>query len=572
MDNEIKNSLQVIKFNDYKIDLPLFNIHSSGKWVDFGKTNLFPQMMVDLFNSSPTHSSIIKRMTQLIAGDGIVYGENVKLNKWIQDAFGNVNDWIENVGQDFLIHNAIGSQVIWSNDGKWISKVKHLDASKIRVSHNDENIWISRDWLQYNYKISKPIEMVRFDKSKSKESPVQILYSFKKNPGNDWYPIPAYYGSVNYIALDKSLAEYYNNFVGNGFSASYVVTAYGKNLTPDENRQMQRDIEKKLIGPKTAGKFILQTAPDKESKWDFDALTTADNTKMYETLQKWSQQQIMGAHGVTVPELIGASSGGVDLGGDANKLAAAYELLQNTQIKPVQNRIINQIIELARASGILCSNADIFISSSIPVRAIDMQVLTVNERRKLAGYEPIEGQDIILSSVRFDNKQKMASQVDYGCLMLDLEVEAWDEIKMMVDPEDIYQGELEYGGLQQTPHITVMYGFHENVRPGEVMSATEINPEDIEFNLIELNRFESDLYDVLKFQVSVPELTELNTKMSSTFDNTQTHEGYNAHVTLAYIKKGLGEKYDKVFQDGFQASGKNFTFKYKQGTKQLNWK
>lgn len=573
MDKDIKNTLNVIKFHDYKIDMPLFTVHSNGKWISYGFDNLFSNMMVDLFNTSPTHSAIIKRLSTLILGDGIVYGENAKLNNWIRSAFGNVNEWIELVGQDFLIHNAISSQIVWSNNGKWISKVKHLDASKVRVACEEETIWISRDWCNFNYKISKPMEMKRFNPEISKEYPVQILYAFKKNPGNDWYPIPSYYGAINYVCLDKGLSEYYNNFVNNGFSASYLITAYGKNLTPDEMRLMHKDIERKLVGPKTAGKFLIQSAESKEMKMDFEALNTADNTKMYETLQKWSQQQIMGAHGITVPELVGSSSGGVDLGGDANKLISAYELLQNTQIKPIQNRIVNQILSLARDSGILCQEDDIFISSSIPVKAIDMQVLTVNERRKLAGYDAIEGQDIILSSVRMPEKKSFASQVDFGCLMLDLKIDGWEDLKSMVDPDDVYQGPLEYGGIQSDPHVTILYGYHEDVKPGEVMMAAEgYETDSIEFGLNALSRFEADEYDVLKFDVQSAELVELNMKMRSEFSHTNTHPGYNPHVTLAYIKKGLGLKYDKVFQEAFKAVGEQFTFKYKKGTKNLTWK
>jgi len=574
MEKEVKNILSAIKFTDYTINRPLFSLNNGSRWIVFGDNNLYPQFLIDLYKSSPTHGNALKQLALLVAGDGIVFGENVKLNRWIESAFGNVNEWIENVAQDFLIHNAIGSQVVWSNGGKWISKVKHLDVSKIRVGGEEGKMWVSRDWLQYNYKNSKPIEMFRYNPKIAKSDPVQILYSFKKSPGNDWYAEPSYEQSMNYITLDKALAEYYNNFVSNGFSASYLITMYGKPMNPDEMWAMQKEIERSLVGPKSAGQFLLQVAGNKEDKMDFEPLNTADNTKMFETMQRWGQQQVMGAHGITAPELIGASSGGIDLGGDANKLSVAYDLLQSQKIKPIQNRIVNEIIQLAKDSGILCSTEDIFISSSVLVKAIDMQVLTVNERRKLAGYEPIEGQDIILSSVRFkDQTTKMGAQLDYGCLMLDLQVEGWDDLKLLVDPEDVHDSGLDFGGIQEDPHVTVLFGYHDDVKPGDVMMAAEdIVPGDIELELNTLSVFENDEYDVLKFEVVSKELTDLNSKMKSKFNHTNTHTGYNPHVTLAYVKKGTGQKYEKVFQESFKAMGEKFNFNYKKGTKNLTWK
>lgn len=575
MEKERKeHKLDVIKFRDRKICLPEFSYYTNSKWITFGLNNLFPQEMVILYNESPAHSATIKRLTQLVAGDGLVLGENRKLNDWIDRAFhGDVDRWIRDCAQDFLISNGIGSQVLRSNDGRSIASVSHLGTQKIRVSTDLRHVYVSSDRVYQTRAYGRPVELPLLDAEKSKEKPIQVLYWFEKDPGNDWYPIPSYYGAISYVALDRDIARYYQNYVANGFSSSYLITAYGKDISPEEQRELKRNIENNLIGPDSAGKFMLQVAPDREAKWDFDPLNTADNSKMYETLQEWSQKQIMIAHHIDMPELFGQSSGGASLGGDANKLVVGYEQLQNTKIKPIQNILTNLILKLARMSGISCSKEDLFISNSLPVKAVDLNVLTVNERRELAGYEAIEGQDIILSSFRPTSKKtEMVSQVDYGCLMLDLDILERDDLKAMIDPEDVYEGDLEYGGLQNEPHVTVLYGFHDDVLPSDVMELMNHNPEEIQLSVSRLNRFEAEDYDVLKFEVDSEELVRFNETLRANFNHTMTHPKYNPHITLTYLKKSVGDKYDKVFQDGIEAIGHQFVYKYKKGKKKITWK
>jgi len=154
-----------------------------------------------------------------------------------------------------------------------------------------------------------------------------------------------------------------------------------------------------------------------------------------------------------------------------------------------------------------------------------------------------------------------------------LQVEGWEDLKLLVNPEDVYVGDMEFGGIQDDPHVTVLYGYHDDVKPGDVMTASDdVLPGDIELELNTLSVFENDEYDVIKFEVVSKELTDLNTKMRSKFNHTSTHPGYNPHVTLAYVKKGMGKKYEKVFQESYKATGDKFNFNYKQGTKNLTWK
>jgi 2'-5' RNA ligase len=133
----------------------------------------------------------------------------------------------------------------------------------------------------------------------------------------------------------------------------------------------------------------------------------------------------------------------------------------------------------------------------------------------------------------------------YGCVMVEIPVSNWDEITSSIDPEDVYN-ESEDGethGIQENPHVTILYGLHDNVTQEMVKSVFEGFTGSINIEVDGIGVFENKDYDVVKFNVN-PDgaLQELHDELSK-FPNSYQFPDYKPHITLAYIKKGLGKKY-----------------------------
>jgi 2'-5' RNA ligase len=142
---------------------------------------------------------------------------------------------------------------------------------------------------------------------------------------------------------------------------------------------------------------------------------------------------------------------------------------------------------------------------------------------------------------------KESSGYEYGCVMVEVPVSNWDEITSIIDPEDIYteSGDDNYG-IQKNPHLTLLYGIHDDVTPEQVQSVFDNFDGDINIEVNGIDIFENEKFDVVKFNVNPQgSLQELHDKLSQ-FPNSNQFNDYKPHITLCYTKKGTGKKYVKT--------------------------
>ena len=63
----MENNFIRINFAESKI--PIFKENKSKGFLTYGQDNAYPQMLIDLFNSSPKHGAIVTQKADFIAGD-----------------------------------------------------------------------------------------------------------------------------------------------------------------------------------------------------------------------------------------------------------------------------------------------------------------------------------------------------------------------------------------------------------------------------------------------------------------------------------------------------------------------
>ena len=170
---------------------------------------------------------------------------------------------------------------------------------------------------------------------------------------------------------------------------------------------------------------------------------------------------------------------------------------------------------------------------------------------------------------------KESSGYEYGCVMVEVPVSNWNEITSYIDPEDVYTGDDDTHGIQDNPHVTILYGLHDGVTEEQIKSVFEGFTESINIEVDGIGIFENKDYDVVKFNVN-PDgaLQELHNRLSE-FPNSNSFPDYKPHITIAYVNKGTGKKYvkpdykytvknvDKITYS--LPSGEKVNFKYNQG-------
>ncbi len=140
---------------------------------------------------------------------------------------------------------------------------------------------------------------------------------------------------------------------------------------------------------------------------------------------------------------------------------------------------------------------------------------------------------------------------EYGCVMLYFDFPEINKIQDAINPDDIYYetGDRSFGlKTNLTPHYICL---HKGVSTDDVKEVLD----DFEYGDVligNVSLFENPQYDVLKFDVKGKNLHNTNEKLKE-FPHTSNFPTYHPHLTIGYLKPGMGKKYVDMF--------KNITFK-----------
>ena len=138
---------------------------------------------------------------------------------------------------------------------------------------------------------------------------------------------------------------------------------------------------------------------------------------------------------------------------------------------------------------------------------------------------------------------KSGSLYKYGCVMLELNIQNWDELTKSIDPNDVYLPEDPSHGIETDPHVTILYGLHRGVTPEQVKSVFDNFHGEIHVEVDGVGIFENEEFDVVKLNVKADgALQELHDKLKE-FPNSDEYPVYKPHITISYVKKGTGKKY-----------------------------
>lgn len=115
-----------------------------------------------------------------------------------------------------------------------------------------------------------------------------------------------------------------------------------------------------------------------------------------------------------------------------------------------------------------------------------------------------------------------------------------------IDRRDVYNNNEGNYGLEETPHVTLLYGLHKGVDLVDVIKVVD----KFTFTLLKVgnvSKFDNPEYDVLKFGVEGPHLADCN-KALKKLPNKSTFPNYVPHLTIGYLKKGTADKYIAMFK------------------------
>ena len=375
-------------------------------YVEFGTEdwrNLYPQFIIDLYYNSSTNAAIINATAEMIAGEDLIIDDEnernldaiVKLKQFMANANSkeSLNEVVKKIAFDFKLQGAFALNIIWSQDRTQIAEIYHVPVEKIRVERPDEmgrvtGYYISADWS--NPRKHKPYRVPAFNVN-DRTSPSQILYTGLYSPNMAAYHTCDYLAGNNWSLIDQKVAEFHLNNINSGFSGSYVFSFANGIPTREERMEVERSLSQKFTGSENAGKFILTFSDDKTRTPEITPISTSDLDKQYLALQELLVQNILTAHRVTSPMLMGIKND-TGLGSNVDELNSAANYYLNTVCKPYQNHIIKTLRKIFQVN-----NMDMPISF-IQLKPITLEftsedlkgVMTEDEIREELGLKPLD--------------------------------------------------------------------------------------------------------------------------------------------------------------------------------------
>lgn len=355
-------SIEFLQFADSKI--PEVREVRGRDWVLFGEDNKYPQYLTYLFTKSSKHGSIVERKAKYIHGSGLQkhtpvpgsWAEHTDpatkkktLAKPINRNGETMDEIIRKSIVDTEIHGGFRWVVIWSWDRKKF-EIFHYDFDKFRVSKKRDGYYFCNDWNKILTGENKPAFIPNFNAADRNGR--QVFAYDEVRPGADSYPLPGYISCNNSIETDIEISKFHLSSIRNGMHASKLIQFFTGEPDPTKKAEIERKFKKKFAGAESAGKMIISYSNPGATPVNVEDLSSTEQDKLFDVLEKNVQQNILSGHQIVSPMLFGIKTEG-QLGGNT-ELRAAYEIFINTYASPKQQAIeaiVNRFAALAGAGN-----------------------------------------------------------------------------------------------------------------------------------------------------------------------------------------------------------------------------
>lgn len=410
--------------------VPVFKEEKSNDFVIWGYDredrkwhNRYGDYLIWLYNSSAKNNAIINGKNTYIVGEGwgVKFSTEDKIQElntklMAQSFIAKLEDSkiTRDLSLDRIIFGGFTAQMIPNKNSEG-GMAHHIDFSRIRVKkreYNDDGeikprvFGYTEDWNRkpednkdYQEFHEFPWDWSEVDKSKN-----YLVYYKDYRPNLGDYPLPEYIGAIPYIAADYEIGNFTYNNVREGFSSGVLVNFYGGEPSEEQKSKIEQRWKESKHGSDKAGDPILSFNEDKDSGVEITPVQANGQDDRFLNLNEQIRDEIYTGHGFN-PTLIGLKNAS-GFNNNADELRVASEMLQVTYVAKQQRVLEDFFNSLADINGV---KGEFFIERLEPIKEqVDSaelaEILTINERRELQGYKPIENKDEIITKTSFFSK------------------------------------------------------------------------------------------------------------------------------------------------------------------------
>ena len=304
----------------------------AGGYVPFGQDNMFPQLLNQLYYTSPLHGAIIDWKTNAVLGGGYELEMDRLTTKQKVDVIALMKSLgdrhiVKSVLRDIQIHNRVyflGKK----DNGK--AKIKtRICPSKIRKNKTGDLYFYSDDWARL-------IGVTPLKRFRDCENGEQFIWCYEiPTVGQDIYPLPTYSSANNWVFLDGEMSYLQKSNILNAIFPSFAVK-FPKKPQGQEEINMIKNTINQLKGAENAGKAAAFFANRAEDLPIFETIATNSNDGLFQNTTESIENKICQAHTID-PILMGIRVSGKL--GSGTDIKQSYIIFEKNVIMPLREEV-----------------------------------------------------------------------------------------------------------------------------------------------------------------------------------------------------------------------------------------
>ena len=281
-------------------------------YVMWGIKNNFPNLMLDLYNQSPTHAACVNFCVQSIIGEGIDF-EASKFDgrEIVPNPYEDWNSLLRSVCLDYALYNSYAIQCILSRDGTTMYYY-HMPLDKVRWTEYDEDgqitkFMISNDWSEVG--ANPPFEIDAFDMRPDTkiEKGKPYLYVYRPySPAQTYYTTPKYTPAIKAIQSEIEYLQFDLKNITNSFTPAGVLTL-PECETEEEKQAIIDNVTKMFVGTSNANSLLINFRSNIEGN-NVEFVPFAKSQGSFNFFQDANERcinRILSAWQINDPQLIG---------------------------------------------------------------------------------------------------------------------------------------------------------------------------------------------------------------------------------------------------------------------------
>jgi capsid portal protein len=384
--------------------------YNANMWQYFGSDNLYPELLNQMYFSSPLHGAIVDFKTNAVIGGGFNLTTDKltpqeKLEMFTFEKKANLKHTVKAVTKQLILHNRVYFKLYFGEKRK-LMKIENVSPEKVRVGRDKKMYFLCDDWSRrIGIEEIKPYHITCKDACQ--------LFSYEvKSVGQDYYSLPTYTSALNFAFLSGELSYFAKSNIQNSVFPSFAMM-FPKRPQSEEEKHMIKETIDRLKGAANAGKAVAFFANSADQLPKIESLPTNGNDKLFHEASALNTEQICFAHTID-PILMGIrTTGSLGSGSDIKQAYVIFEKNVVMELRQQVTTIFNELLTIARIPAEFTINNFQIINETIvelegdssktndalnslsPLVATKvLETMTINEIRALASLTPVDGGDV----------------------------------------------------------------------------------------------------------------------------------------------------------------------------------